>query len=804
MDLRPGLITEAGFLNSPDGSTRDEANFRIRIDGSRRRRKGLAQEVDGFALDPQATFASDHACTEAKWRNAGGDADKDFIVLQFGRHLHIFNDTGDTLSTQEVTRIDLQPFAVSGTADEASDYPVSIASGTGILLVCGRYIEPFYIEYDSSTGEFTTSLIQILERDFHTIKEGGVRFNTEPASLSNAHKYNLINRGWKRDDITQYASDKLKYPALGMLWYKGYRRQIDGTGTYIDDDGVQTWNSDKIEAEPFGNASAPTGSLLLNPFETTKGYQTEPGSFPITNWTVADTGADPWVVTVTVASHGMTHPEEFTVTGNASLYTYVETEPGAPDLTRENVAWNFNGTWDTASTPDANTFTFEINGTDRPYQFDSWDDQYLSYGYLETGGPLENDVDGYTTDERPTVCGWFAGRAWFAGIKHPQLVDRVYFSRLIRPMHREFGECYQRNDPTDETFNALLPDDGGVIVIPDIGNVLSALDYNGLLLLFSDAGVWEISGSRGVFTADNYTVRRITDIECSSKHSPILAENIVFYTGTKGIVTITPAEQTNVLYATNFSADRIQSLWNQIPQSRQRRVKTVYDDANKQLYFLFDKSSTSFTYFYTEAFVLDMRLGAFSRMTFPGTTDRCIVGALAMKDADESDTFKKVKFIIQWNSGDRLVIADMEQEGFEDFDGNEQDAYMVMAYDNIGSWAHRRQAPVVHVFCGKTETGFTEDMEVVNPGSLLMQARWDWADNIVAGEWGSSQQVYRHARPYTPTDSSDNFDTGYPVIVTRNKVRGRGRSLNLKFTAEEAKDAHLLGYAVRYKISGRI
>jgi hypothetical protein len=92
----------------------------------------------------------------------------------------------------------------------------------------------------------------------------------------------------------------------------------------------------------------------------------------------------------------------------------------------------------------------------------------------------------------------------------------------------------------------------------------------------------------------------------------------------------------------------------------------------------------------------------------------------------------------------------------------------------------------------------------VNSSSLKMQARWDWSDHPNAGEWGSEIQVYRHRRAYVPLEAEDPFNTGYPVIVTRNKVRGRGRSLHLKFTGEEGKDAHLLGYGIRYAVSGRV
>jgi hypothetical protein len=798
LDLRAGLSTETGYLNTPDGATTDEANFRILIDGSRRRRRGLNLETGGSAYTLPITLAAAGATSAGRWNNAGGDPDKDFIVLQVGTYLHFYLDTGLTLSTQKNSFIlSLELFSTTGTTADVANYPVSMASGNGRLLVCGRYIEPFYIEYTPGTDTFSLTEIDIRERDFHTIEETGVQFNTQPTTLSDAHKYNLRNRGWKQTDIDQYFTDKSKYPALGMLWHKGYARAVDGV-TYISEDGVKTWNSNKMEAEPFGNATAPLGSLIINPFDTQYASETGAAGVAITNWTISGS-----TITVTATAHGLTHPATFTVIGQSSLYTAeYPGEPGFPEVV-EDVSWSFDGTYTTASVADVNTFTFTKSP---PAFFQSWDDQYLTYGSVYAGTPLENTVDNYSTNERPTVCGWFAGRAWFTGINHPALLDRIYFSKLLYLNDEDFGTCYQLNDPTAETFNQLNPDDGGVIVISDIGRAKGLLDYNGLLLLFTDEGVWEISGSRGVFTSDNYNVRKITDNECTSKHGFVDAEGIVFYTGTKGIFSIQPNERSGILFAESRSAVKVQKEWNRIPSIKQSRVKIRYDDANKQVWFLYSSDSTdTYKYEYNRALIFDIRLDSFSKMTFPSTAASYIIEVFPVKAADESETYKKLKFFVQTGTGTSLSVCDFDHEEYTDFDSTEQDAYMILAYDNIGSWAHRRQAPKVHTFMAKTETGFdATTLAPENESSLKMQARWDWSDHVNAGEWGSEIEVYRHVRAYVPSSAADPFNSGYPVVVTRNKVRGRGRSLHLKFTASAGKDAHLLGYAVQYQVGGKV
>lgn len=94
-------------------------------------------------------------------------------------------------------------------------------------------------------------------------------------------------------------------------------------------------------------------------------------------------------------------------------------------------------------------------------------------------------------------------------------------------------------------------------------------------------------------------------------------------------------------------------------------------------------------------------------------------------------------------------------------------------------------------------------MAIINESSILMQSRWDWADNTVAGKWSTAQQVYRHKRLFMGEDYNEEngeLADGYPVVITRNKVRGRGRALHLAFTTEEGKDAHILGWSTNFSM----
>src|SRR5690606_9564666 len=73
---------------------------------------------------------------------------------------------------------------------------------------------------------------------------------------------------------------------------------------------------------------------------------------------------------------------------------------------------------------------------------------------------------------RPSSIVWYAGRVWYAGIDHPDYASTVYYSQIIEG-NDQFGECYQRNDPTSEHIFALLDTDGGTLDLPLVGKVLS-------------------------------------------------------------------------------------------------------------------------------------------------------------------------------------------------------------------------------------------------------------------------------------------------------------------------------------------
>jgi hypothetical protein len=74
-----------------------------------------------------------------------------------------------------------------------------------------------------------------------------------------------------------------------------------------------------------------------------------------------------------------------------------------------------------------------------------------------------------------------------------------------------------------------------------------------------------------------------------------------------------------------------------------------------------------------------------------------------------------------------------------------------------------------------------------------MQSRWDFTDNTYPGKWADEVQVYRQLRPFFANPLAD-FDDGYPLVISKNKLRGRGKAVQFKFASETGKDMKVVGW----------
>lgn len=819
--FRRGLNTVSNEITFPDEFTSDELNYTIESDGSRKRRRGLAEEASG-TTKTVVSIADGQSNQSFKWPAAGGDPDENLVVHQVGYTLY-FSADAEIASAYETETIDLSSvdrlIDTSTTAATVGSEPCSFAVYRGYLVVTHKYLDPFFVMWDGTN--FTVEPIQILVRDFEGIDDG-VGISTEPTgTITDDHRYNLRNRGWKQGDMDQYFTDQSKHPAKNALWFKGYKRTY--AANIFEADGTRSWDSTKQDAEAFGNSSAAQGSLLLDPTDTTVAAVAPGGGDAISIVAAGSfqtgSGSAGGTIRLTVTGHGRILGDTFTISGCNWTYS---NGPATIFL------WDYNGAYEIfaaasgagqAAIVDANTIDIYVPAIDPSFaNFVA----SLYDGQIDGGQTIDNS-DGKALTVGPTACESYAGRLWYAGIDDQEWADTIMFSQVsLKP--KTFGFCHQEADPTDEFSNQLRPGDGGTVIIPNMGTVLQLKAVRNSLVVFATKGVWEINGGRGGFAATNVNVRQITDAGCTAPLSVTKIENSTVYASPKGIIGLEPNRFTSLLEGVNLTTEVIEETWNGITSANQARIQTGYDDSKKRLYVLYRDSAT-LTHAYDKSLVFDFKNQGWYRLGFNYGAAAGIISIFAISDADSSESNQKMKFQCQITAT-TVDTCDMNQTDYVDFDGSESPLpYLVTGWDAAYGFQRRKQAPIIHVFQKRTSTAWVDagggDWSEVNGGSTLMTPFWDWTeetqwdnyaaptaqedwdattDNFgVSGKIGKQVETYRLRRAFTPLATSDV--DGYPVISTRNKVRGRGRSLSMRFDGATAKDSHLLGFTTNYKIS---
>lgn len=239
-----GLITEAGELSFPEGASVDELNCDLRKDGSRRRRLGVAIE-DSAVAGPVVN--DEDIVTSGDWVNAGGVANKEFLVVQIGGTLYFYNKGAPPYSGDQAPfTVDLNSFS-SGYGLGAAYYHCSFTSLKGYLVVSSGGINSFYVKYSSSTNTITTGNITHNVRDFEW--QGDTSTYYEAGSSTEVTRlYDAENSGWGATNAPAYDGKPLTMP-----WYAGK----DADGNY---DSAE-W--DKIFA---GSSLTANGHNILNFF----------------------------------------------------------------------------------------------------------------------------------------------------------------------------------------------------------------------------------------------------------------------------------------------------------------------------------------------------------------------------------------------------------------------------------------------------------------------------------------------------------------------------------------------------------
>lgn len=769
-----GLITDASPLTSPDNSSLEEDNFVLNIDGSRNRRLGMDyelayQNISTSIVEDNTLFAT----SSYKWSNAGGVPDKNIQVVQIGNQLKFFRMDEGALSAG---------LFWSQNFSSARDKTFSYTTVDGVLVVVNGDKDVYYIEF-IAPNSLVVSARRLLIRDLFGVEDfyngiditRGTDVTNRPAGISNPHVYNLRNQ------------------SFGIPRYTPRPAAVEGTGV------------------PRGGGTPPATPVIQDPIAS---FKTAAGVYP--------SNAD----SVIQALYPDTQDP-----GNRTVERFF-----ANDLTANPIG-----------TTRAAQGYFIIDALDRgSSRYNEYQKNMARYPELSIGlGGLPAD----SSPTGPTAVTEFAGRVWYAGFsgevvqpdnQSPKLSSYVLFSKVVDNI-LDANLCYQEGDPTAKDNADIVATDGGFIRLNEAYDIKRLINLGSSLMVVAANGVWRIVGGSDVgFTANAYIVEKISDRGCTSPNSIVVLDSTFMFWSDDAIYHVAP-DQSGALACNNISFGRIQKFYDDISVSNKRMASGAYDSYERKVRWVFNNNLIESAE--TRELVLDLQLQAYyvntiktpetSRaprvlMTYIGlpyivTTDEIdiLVGTDIVQAGSDDviiDTLlvgsvqqKEIGYIVITGVNPTLsyTFAKYSDLGFRDWRsfngvGVDADAYLITSYLSGTDYQRDKGATYITVHLRRSETGFDDDMNPINPSSCLMQARWGWANSDNSGKWGREAQVYRYRRMYLPVDTDDPYDNGFSVISSRNKVRGTGKVLSLRFRTEPDCDLHLYGWSMIFSVSENV
>lgn len=727
-----GLITEASPLTYPENASIDEENFVLNRNGSRSRRLGLDYE-GGYALTSTGFTASSLATGKQSFHKWDMPGGDTTVAIGVVRILDKLWFLDLLTSAPSDNLLNGgSSITLAGLGD--ADIETSTINNK-LIIVSEDLTYPILLSYNSSTDTVTQSTITVEVRDIWGVDDN-LLVNQRPTTLTVKHKYNLRNQGWSPTVQTTTGADAIDRTFTQLAVYPSNADQwVTGKITNPSSADFEKYDGTTLQRNSTSNYQVAKGSYIIDAFN--RGVERE---------------------------------------GNSGI----------------------------------------------------------------TGLPLDKETGAFST------VASYAGRIFYSGVnsaisggdsRSPNYSGYVFFTSIITGDDK-LGVCYQEADPTDSNINDLVTTDGGTIQIPEATQIIKIVSSQASLLVFADNGVWEVYGDTGGFIATSFQTSKVSTNGVKNPKSIVNVNGNFVYWSKAGIYLLTPDPSSGRFTAKSISLTTIQSLFLDIPTVGKNFCKGFFDEKENRVRWLYNDSdnydTSNYINRYNKELILDLTLEAFYVNSFsslasnspyiadyieiPGysvgnqdtnvlvATDEVIITAgdavliTASVIASRSSQFSFLTI-----RGTSFTVSKFSNKKFTDWEtagsgtGANYSSYLVTGYELFGDVMRNKQIPYIFFYFNRTEDGFTDigsSLAIDNPSSCLVQAQWNWADSVNSGKWGNQFQAYRLLRNYIPTGAGDPFDYGDSVIVTKNKLRGSGKTISLKIQSEAGKDMQILGWGV--------
>jgi hypothetical protein len=175
-----------------------------------------------------------------------------------------------------------------------------------------------------------------------------------------------------------------------------------------------------------------------------------------------------------------------------------------------------------------------------------------------------------------------------------------------------------------------------------------------------------------------------------------------------------------------------------------------------------------------------------------------------VKELVTDSTYKgAVKYLTVLKTGEthKFTFSHYYNTQFRDWQsydgvGVDAPASMLTGYINGGTSMLEKSLDYLHVYCKRTEVGTTELGELIDPSSVLVQVQWEWTNSSNAGRWSRPVEAYRLPRIFLVGNNPGVFNYGYTTVITKNRIRGRGRAMSILFKTKPYHNCHIYGWGV--------
>lgn len=741
-----GLITEASPLNFPENAYIDGVNYETDRKGLISRRLGIDYE-DSYVKRATPTLSADVSTVKLstfKWTNVSGNSENDFLVVQIENTLQFYNLSESVLSNAGYKASLL-----------ISSFPTNVsytfASLEGVLIVAAGVDTFAVVSYDGTS--FSVTYDRIKTRDLWGVEVTEVtQYETDPTYRGSVydqkHWYNLQNQSWgvpRRNSVGAY---------------------VDPLIQYYNDLGVYPSNSEAVWA----------------------GLQFQP------------------------VTGGVTFERIYTNLYTELLGASVKSAKGYYIIDALN------------------------RGASRTSEFVNNKNKY-SATLSVASVSLPSDI----TSGGAKIVTDYAGRIWYGGFEgevtggdshSPNYSNFLFFSQIIRDK-TGFSKCYQAGDPSSREETEVIETDGGYLRISGAKNIISMVVLDSSLIVICDNGVWAITGGSDYgFTATSYKVDKLSTFGGLGPGSVVAEGNRIFFWSTDGIYVIAK-DQYGSLVVDNITVKTIQTFYNNIPAVSKLEAIGTYDQSDKKIRWLY-KQGTRFTSgSATNELILDTTLSSFTVFEIfnispntaevvscfaaqpfeTGVADSLVFSSVdqvlsstddvIVEEAIKVDSLQSVRYLVlvKGSLTNSVTFAHYKNQQFLDWEsenaeGIDAAGYFLTGAQTAGDSSVAKQVPYLTMHFKRTEENVGADLVPLKQSGCFFRVQWSFSDTINSKKWSPLQQAYRYRRAKYVEDALDTYDTGFELITSKSKVRGRGPAFALYVTTEPLKDCQIYGWNV--------